>query len=151
MGASKSAIRVMVRLAWSVSTLLTLIPLLSSLSSFFWLGAVGKQGRHAAHSPAPGRLELVEGLPGAADRAGIGAHELLPPTALLGDQAGPLQHGDVLLHGREAHRVSLRESRNRGLAGGAAAKNVAAGRVRQGMEQFVDRLVSQLIYNHLVV
>jgi hypothetical protein len=103
------------------------------------------------HLPAPGRLELVEGLPRAVDRAGIGAHELLPPATLLGDQAGPFQHGDVLLHRREAHRVSLCEFRNRGLAGGAAAKDVATGRIGQSMEQLVDRLVRQLIYNHLVV
>jgi dihydrofolate reductase len=78
-------------------------------------------------------------------------HELLPPAALLGDEPGPLQHGDVLLHGREAHRVGLRESRDRGLAGGAAAQDVAARRVRQGTEQLVDRLVRQFIYNHPVV
>src|SRR5659263_454003 len=35
---------------------------------------------------------------------GVGAHELLPSAALLGDQAGPLQHRDVLLHRGEADR-----------------------------------------------
>jgi dihydrofolate reductase len=78
-------------------------------------------------------------------------HELLPPAALLGDEPSPLQHGDVLLHSREAHRVGLRESRDRGLAGGAPAKDVAAGRVGQGMEQLVDRLVPPPICNHPVV
>jgi hypothetical protein len=112
---------------------------------------MGEQGRHPVNAPAPSRLEFVEGLPRAAHRAGIGAHELLAPVALLGDQASPLEHGDVLLHRREAHRVTPRESRNRGLVGGAAAKDVATGRVGQGMEQPVDRILGQLIYNHLVV
>ena len=71
--------------------------------------------------------------------------------ALLGHQAGSLEHGDVLLDGRKAHRVGPREARNRGLAGGAVAKDVATGRVGQGMEQPVDRILAELTYNHLVV
>src|SRR3954452_20753844 len=110
-----------------------------------------KQVRHPVDPPAPGRLELVKGLPRAVDGAGVGVHALLPPAALLDDEPGPLQHGDVLLHSREAHRVGLREPRDRGLAGGAAAKDVAAARVGQCMEQLVHRLVSPLIYNHSVV
>jgi hypothetical protein len=54
----------------------------------------------------------------------------------------------VLLHRREGHRVSLREPRNRGLADDAAAKDVAAGRIGQGTEELVDRLVGVSIYNH---
>ena len=71
--------------------------------------------------------------------------------ALLCDQAGPLEHGDMFLYGREAHRVAPRESRNRGLVVGAAAKDVATGRVGEGMEQPVDGILGQLTYNHLVV
>jgi hypothetical protein len=74
-----------------------------------------------------------------------------PPTALLGDQAGPLQHGDVLLHRREAHRIGPRESRDRRLARRAAAKDVAAGGVGESMEQLVNCPVRQVIYNHMVV
>ena len=37
------------------------------------------------------------------------------------------------------------------LVGGAAAKDVATGRVGQSVEQPVDRVLGQLIYNHLVV
>jgi len=57
----------------------------------------------------------------------------------------------MLLYRREAHRISLGESRNRGLAGGTAAKDVATGPVGQGMEQVVDCLVRKRTYNHLVV
>ena len=35
----------------------------------------------------------------------VGAHDLAAAGALLGDQAGPFQDRDVLLHRREAHRV----------------------------------------------
>ena len=35
----------------------------------------------------------------------LGADDLAPPDALLGDQPGPLEDGDVLLHGGEAHGV----------------------------------------------
>ena len=112
---------------------------------------MGEQGGHPVHAPAPGRLEVVEGLPRVGNRVGIGAYELLAPAPLLRDQAGPLEHGDVLLHCGEAHRVCPRESRDRRLADGAAAKDVAAGRVGQGMEQAVDHITRQLTYNHLVV
>ena len=46
----------------------------------FWLRPRGEQGGHAVHAPAPGRLEVVEGLSRAGHRAGIGAHELLAPV-----------------------------------------------------------------------
>ena len=59
-----------------------------------------------------------------------------------------LQHGDVLLDRREAHGVSLREPRDGRFAGGAATQDVATGRVRERVEQLVDRLVA---YNHMVV
>jgi hypothetical protein len=94
----------------------------------FWLG-LGKQGRHSVNPSTPSRLELVESLPRARDRFGVRAHELLASVWLLGDQAGPLEDGDVLLHRSEAHRVATREARNRGLVSGAAAQDVATGRV----------------------
>lgn len=116
----------------------------------FWLG-LGKQGRHPVNPSTPSRLELVESLPRARDRSGVRAHELLATVWLLGDQAGPLEDGDVLLHRSEAHRVATREARNRGLVGRAAAQDVATGRVCQRMEQTVNRVLGQLTYNHLVV
>jgi hypothetical protein len=131
-----------------VSTLVMLNRFPSFQLLAFWLRALNEQARHPVHAPAPGGLELVEGLPGASDHPGIGAHELFPPTALLGDQTGPFQHRDVLLHRCEAHRIGPRESRNRGLAGDAAAKDVAASAVGESMEQLVNRPARQLIYNH---
>src|SRR5207248_168140 len=58
---------------------------------------------------------------------------------------------DVLLHRGEAHRVGLREPRDRRLVCCAAAKDVATGRVGQGTEDLVDDLGRDLIYNHIVV
>ena len=56
---------------------------------------------------------------------------LLAPAALLGDQPRPLEHGDVLLHRREAHRVRLREPRHRQLAPDGAARGCRGGSRRR--------------------
>jgi hypothetical protein len=71
---------------------------------------VREQIGHAVHTPAPRRLELVEHPPRPAYGVGVGSDELLPSTALLGDQSGPLQQRDVLLHRGETHRVDVGES-----------------------------------------
>jgi hypothetical protein len=110
-----------------------------------------EQVGHPVRPPPPGRLEFVEGLPRPAYGVGVGAHELFPSAALLGDQAGPLKHRDVLLHRGEAHRVGVGQPRHRQLAADAAAEDVAAGGVGQGVEQVVHGPVGQLTYNHLVV
>ena len=36
-------------------------------------------------------------------------HNLLPPASLFGDERRSLEHGNVLLHGREAHLVAARQ------------------------------------------
>jgi hypothetical protein len=81
----------------------------------------------------------------------VGAHELLPPTALLGDEAGALQHSDVLLNRGEAHRVDVGESRHRRLRPDTAVHDVAPRGVRECVKQEIDLLVGSLIYNHSVV
>jgi hypothetical protein len=78
-------------------------------------------------------------------------HQLFSPAPLLSDQARPFQHRDVLLHRRKAHRVGLSQARHRRVSLRAAAKDVAAGGVRERVEQVVHRLVGELIYNHSVV
>ena len=42
---------------------------------------------------------------GEAEPLDVGAHDLATAGAFLGDQAGPFEDRDVLLHGGEAHRV----------------------------------------------
>src|SRR5215218_7227971 len=115
MGLSKLAIRVMVRLSQSVSTLVIVIWFLPS--------------RAGSTSVRPGRARSPRARPG----------------------PGARQHGHVLLHGGEAHRIGLREPRDRGLVRRAATKDVAAGRVGQGTEDLVDDLGRGLTYNHIVV
>ena len=83
--------------------------------------------------------------------SGRRAHELLTAPALLRDQPGPLEHGDVLLHGGEAHRVGVGEPGDGLLPVDRAAQDVAAGGVGQCVEQAVDCLIAPLLYNHLVV
>jgi hypothetical protein len=78
-------------------------------------------------------------------------HELFPSAALLDDQARPFQHGNVLLHRGEAHRVVVGKSRHRPFAADAAVEDVAARGVGQRVEQAVHLLVVQLTYNHSVV
>jgi hypothetical protein len=72
-------------------------------------------------------------------------------TALLGDEAGPLQHRDVLLHRGEADRVDVGEPRHRRLSSYAAVDDVAAGGIRQCVKQAVHLIVGHITYNHSVV
>ena len=67
----------------------------------------------------------------------FGAHDLAAAGALLGDQAGPLEHGDVLLHGREAHRVVPGQLGDALVAVERAQDDVAPGGIRQGGEDVV--------------
>ena len=114
-------------------------------------GTSAMQIGHPLHAPAPGGLELVEHPPRPADRRAVGVDDLLAAAPLLGHQAGPLEHRDVLLHGREAHRVDVGEPRHRGLAADAAVEDVAARRVGERVEQAVHLRVGERIYNHPVV
>ncbi len=116
-----------------------------------WVGVLREQLGHSVHSPAPGHLELVEGLPRPLDCIGISAHELLPSAAFLCDQACPFQHRDVLLHGREAHRIGRGQPRHGGVTPDGATENVAASGVGQGVEHLADSFLGHHIYNHLVV
>ena len=115
------------------------------------IGNLREQVRHPIHAPAPVRLELVECLTRPADGIGVGADALFPSAALLGDQAGPLQHRDVLLDRGEAHGVYLGQPRHCQLVFKAAAEDVAAGGVGERVEHAVGSLVGEHIYNHLVV
>ena len=66
------------------------------------------------------------------------AHQLLAPVALLGDELGALEHGDVLLHGGEAHRVAAGERRHGVLALHGPQHDVAPGGVGERVEHPVD-------------
>ena len=68
----------------------------------------------------------------------VGADDLAAPDALLGDQAGPLEDRDVLLHGREAHRVVAGQLGDALLAVDRPADDVAPRGVGQGAEHAVE-------------
>ena len=64
----------------------------------------------------------------------VGPDDLATTDPLLGDEARPLEDGDVLLHGREAHRVVAGDLGDALLAGDRAAHDVTPGGVGQGGE-----------------
>ena len=115
------------------------------------IGGPREQVRHPRHPPAPGGLELVEDAPRPADGGPVGVDELLATAPLLGDQAGALEHRDVLLDGGEAHGVVGGEAGDRRLARGAAAQDVAARAVGERVEHAVHVGVGKVTYNHAVV
>ena len=86
---------------------------------------------------APQLLVLVEQAPRHAEPLEIGADDLPPPDALLGDQAGPLEDGDVLLHRREAHRVVAGQLGDALLAVDRPAHDVPPGGITQRAEDAV--------------
>ena len=99
---------------------------------------VGDELGHAVDAAAPQLLVLVEQAPRDAQPLDVGADDLPAPDALLGDQAGPLEDRDVLLHGREAHRVVAGQLGDALLAVDRPADDVAPGGVGQRAEDAVE-------------
>jgi hypothetical protein len=124
-----------------------------SRSSVSLLGAVFDELGHAVDAAAPQLLIVVEQATRDAQPLEVGADDLASPDALLGDQAGPLEDGDVLL-------VPLLRSSS-GVAGqlgdallafDRAAHGVAAGVVRQRAEHAIEVGRSDPHkYNHTIV
>jgi hypothetical protein len=103
------------------------------------------------HPRPPQLLDAVQEHPGPLDGVDVGAHEPLAPPPLLCDEPGTFEHGDVLLHGGEAHRVALRQRRHAVPAPDGEGEDVAPSAVGKGVKDAVDASVGCLIYNHLVV
>jgi hypothetical protein len=100
----------------------------------------------------PELLELGKQSGGALNGFPIATDKLFATASLFADEFRSLEHRDVLLHPREAHRVLPRERRDRLLLTDRSAKNVSTCRVGERLEHPVDRSVTQLtIYNHMVV
>ena len=87
--------------------------------------------------PRQSDLVLVEQATRQAQTLDVRAHDLAPAGALLGDEAGPLEHGDVLLDGREAHRVVPGQLGDALIATERPQDDVAPGGVRQCGEDVV--------------
>ncbi len=92
---------------------------------------------HAIDATAPQRLVLVEQAARQAEPLDVGAHDLAAAGALLGDEAGPFEHGDVLLHRREAHRVVPGQLGDALAAVERAQDDVAPGGIGQGGEDVI--------------
>jgi hypothetical protein len=69
------------------------------------LPGVGNEVGHAVDAAAPQLLILVEQATHEAQSLETGADDLAASDALLADQAGAFEDGDVLLDRREAHGV----------------------------------------------
>ena len=86
---------------------------------------------HALDALAPQILVPVQDAPRDAESLEIGTDDLPAPDAVLGDEAGPLEDRDLLLHRREAHRVVRGQLGHAFLSIDHAAHDVAAGGVTQ--------------------
>ena len=96
----------MVRASGSFSTLVTLITCLQWFASRL---PAGRRSGPSTPATAPRCRPRARGPGGRCRRRCARA---VAPPPLLGDEPGPLEHGDVLLHGGEAHRVALRQRRH---------------------------------------
>jgi hypothetical protein len=95
----------------------------------------GEEVAESVHAVAPSCLELVEQAVDVAHGADPPAHDLLAASLVLGDEVSPLENGDVLLHGGEAHRVSPSQVGDGVLALQDQPDDVAAGPIGERMEQ----------------
>ena len=103
---------------------------------------------------APDGLEFVEQTVDVAHGVDPSAHDPLAASLVLGDEVGPFEHGDVLLHGGEAHRVAPSQVGDGVLAVQHQPDDVAPRRIGERVEQQIRPLRlpdSNLIYNHMVV
>jgi hypothetical protein len=117
------------------------------------LVGVGEDIAESLHTVTPDGLELVEQVVDIAHGVDPSSHDPLAATLVLGDEVGPLEHGDVLLHRGEAHRVSPSQVGHGVLAMKRQPDDVAASRIGEGVEQEIGALRlrgSALIYNHMV-
>ena len=116
---------------------------------------VGEQVADPVDAAAPDGLQLVEQACGPTHGVDVAAHELLATLALLGHEARALEHRDVLLDGREAHRVAAGELGDVVRALERAQEDVAPGGVGEldpdvDPDLLVDLLSGPLFYRQLV-
>ena len=100
---------------------------------------------------APEVLELHEEELRMPNRVDVAADELLSPVPLLRHEVGALQHGDVLLHGGEAHRVAASKGGYRVLVAQHEHDDVAPCGIGERVEDAVDPFLFRQTYNHMVV
>src|SRR5688500_2045134 len=101
----------------------------------------------------PQLLELGKQLARSGDAVGIAVDDALASLLTFRHEPRLLQHGDMLLHGREGHVVPGRERRDRSLLPAEqTGDDVAARRVGQGAKEAVELRIGEVsTYNHMVV
>jgi hypothetical protein len=114
------------------------------------LGA-GDEAGHALDATAPQRLVLIEQAPSQLEPLDVGAHDLAAAGALLGDEAGALEHGDVLLDRCKAHRVVPGQLDDALTTVEGPHDDIAPGRIREGGKDVVGVERGGHLYNHTVV
>src|SRR3954453_21799716 len=117
---------------------------------------VGNEVGHLVDAATPQLLVLVEQVAHHAQRLEIGAHDLAASDALLGDQAGALEDGDVLLDRREAHGGVVGQLDDALLGADRAAGDVAPRVIGERAEHAVEvyeggRRNDSNLYNLMVV
>lgn len=77
---------------------------------------------------------------------------MLAAAGALLNETRALEHGDVLLHGGEAHLVARSKIGHRRRFRERPRQDVAARAIGQGTEELVERLLALFSkYNHVVV
>src|SRR5712692_1376990 len=117
---------------------------------------VGNEVGHAVDAATPQLLVLVEQVAHDAQPLEIGAHDLAASDALLCNQAGAFEDGDVLLDRREAHRVVSGQLDDALLGADRAADDVAPRVIGERAERAVEvyeggRRNDWHLYNLMVV
>src|SRR5258708_3972070 len=112
---------------------------------------VGNEFGHAVDAATPQLLELVEQVAHDAQPLEIGAHDLAASDALLCNQAGAFEDGDVLLDRGEAHRVVAGELDDALLGVDRAADDVAPRVISKSAEHAVEVRRCDLHWYNLMV
>src|SRR5688572_16622114 len=101
---------------------------------------------------APNGFEVFEELASALEPRVVGGDQLLAAVCTLLNEARAPEHGDVLLHGGEAHLVPRSKIGHRRRFRDRPRQDVASRAIGQGTEKLVERLFALLsTYNYLVV
>src|SRR5438128_11450170 len=97
----------------------------------------GEDVAESLHAVTPAGLELVEQTVDLTQGADPPPYDPLAASLVLGDEVGPLEDGDVLLHGGEAHRVTPSQVGHGVLALQHQSNDVPPRRIGERMAQEV--------------
>ena len=101
------------------------------------LGLFGQECVESVNARAPQVLVTVQEVAGFSKGFWVGGDKALSTVSALGDKACDFKHCDVLLDRGKGHVIRISELTNRRLGGEAAAHDVAARGVGEGLEDQV--------------